>query len=181
MLFRRMAPVFGMRPDAAIAYLPPLRKAFGIEMADAGTASIATAALMSNSVANCVGFVKALRALEYCPCDEGRGSEAFAGANALQALEFIFRRDPHETLKDRAEFVILTNPTEAELRIGTGDVQGIAARFVSPVERPSRSSLRGAKILKASGLASIVLALRDLDQTGNALDNTFGFEGQVLQ
>jgi hypothetical protein len=180
-LFRRIAPVFGMRPTAALAYYPKLRDAFQIETGDAIDAAFITGGLLCGSVANCVGFAKTLGALRYAPADEGRRREGFEGGDPFEMLAAIFRREPHETLLNKTEFVVLTNPTEIEIRAGAADYRILFARFVSPVERPLCSDLRGAKILGPRGLASIAQAVRGLGYGGSDPSEEFGFESQVLQ
>ncbi len=180
-LTRQMAPTFGMQPAAAIAYLKPMREAFMLDMADIKTCALMSGALLSSSPANCVGFVKALLALHYVAPDDARERDGFEGSSPLEALAAHLRRDPHETLQNRVKFMVMTNPTEVEIHVSATDIEIVTARFVSPIERPARSDVRGAKILGAAGIASITLALRNVTAGTVRSGILRGLESQVLQ
>ncbi len=180
-LTRQMAPTFGMQPAAATAYLKPMREAFVLDVADIKTGTLMSGALLSSSPANCVGFVKALLALHYVAPDDAKKRDGYEGGNPLEALAVHLRRDPHETLRDRIKFMVMTNPTEVEIHASAADIELVTARFVSPVERAARSDVRGAKILGAAGIASIALALRNVAAGAMRSSSLRGFELQVLQ
>ncbi len=180
-LTRRMASTFGMQEAAAFAYLKPMRGAFELDIADVKSGALMSGALLSNSPANCVGFVKALLGLHYVAPDGAKNRDAYEGGNALEALAAHLRSDPHEILRNRIKFMVMTNPTEVEIHASAADLELVTARFVSPVERAARSDVRGAKILGAAGIASIALALRNVAAGAMRSSSLRGFESQVLQ
>jgi hypothetical protein len=188
-----MAPRLGVSVSAAHNYMRPARDAGLLgssesEIISAREAGVAILLLCSGSPTRAVSFAQAIDGLVHLPEE----SEALAlpdrlrpadGETPLGFLSGIIAAGPEEILAGRISFAILTNPTAAEVRFG-GE-RSVILQFISPIERPLRSDVRGAKIITTSALAAAGEFVRQIElevKTGSRRSfRSHGFASEVVQ